>query len=92
MASGNIAMSPEEAITYGNQIIENATSYGTEVQKIYGIVDDLKTAWTGSSAQRFTQNIENFRQDYEKFGELIGQFGELLVAIGKEYQNLEENL
>ena len=53
---------------------------------------DLKATWTGSAAQRFTDNIDSFRADYEKFGKLIGEFGELLVAIGKDYKNLEENL
>ncbi len=87
-----IQMSPEDAITYGNEIVQNAASYNTEINKIYSIVDDLKTTWTGSAAQRFTDNIESFREDYQKFGQLINDFGELLVAIGKDYQNLEENL
>lgn len=87
-----ISMDPEQAIAYGGQIIENASAYNTEIQKIYSIVDDLKATWTGSAAQRFTDNIGSFRADYEKFGQLINDFGELLVAIGKDYKNLEENL
>ncbi len=87
-----INMDPQQAITYGGQIIENATSYNAEIQKIYSIVTDLKATWTGSAAQRFTDNIESFKADYERFGQLINDFGELLVAIGKDYQNLEDNL
>ncbi len=87
-----ISMDPEEAIKYGNQIIQNAGTYNSEINKIYSIVGDLKTNWTGSAAQRFTDNIESFKNDYEKFGQLIKDFGELLVAIGKDYKSLEENL
>ena len=87
-----ISMDPEQAISYGNQIIQNSASYNQEIKKIYSIVGDLKTTWTGSAAQRFTDGIESFRTDYEKFGQLINEFGELLVAIGKDYKNLEENL
>lgn len=87
-----INMDPEQAISYGNQIVQNASTYNTEIKKIYSIVSDLKTTWTGSAAQRFTDNIESFRDDYEKFGKLINDFGELLVAIGKDYKDLEENL
>ena len=87
-----ISMDPEEAIKYGNQIIQNAGTYNLEINKIYSIVGDLKTNWTGSAAQRFTDNIESFKNDYEKFGQLIKDFGELLVAIGKDYKSLEENL
>ena len=87
-----INMDPEQAISYGNQIIQNSVTYNKEIQEIYNIVGDLKTAWTGSAAERFTSNIDSFRADYEKFGQLINDFGELLVAIGKDYKNLEENL
>ncbi len=87
-----ISMDPEQAISYGNQIIQNSTSYNNEIKNIYNRVNDLKQTWQGSAAQRFTDNIESFRADYEKFGKLINEFGELLVAIGKDYKNLEENL
>jgi WXG100 family type VII secretion target len=87
-----ISMDPEQAISYGNQIIQNSTTYNNEIKKIYSTVGDLKATWTGSAAQRFTDNIESFKSDYEKFGKLINEFGELLVAIGKDYKNLEENL
>lgn len=87
-----ISMDPEQAISYGNQIIRNASSYNDEIKKIYSIVEELKKTWTGSAAQRFTDNIDSFKADYEKFGKLINDFGELLVSIGKDYKDLEENL
>jgi len=87
-----ISMDPQQAIAYGGQIIENSVSYNSEIKKIYDIVNDLRITWTGSAAQRFTDKIESFKADYEKFGKLINDFGELLVAIGKDYQNLEDNL
>ena len=87
-----INIDPEQAINYGNEIVQHASTYNTEVNRIYSIVGDLKSTWTGSAAQRFTDNIESFKADYEKFGKLINDFGELLVAIGKDYKDLEENL
>ena len=87
-----INIDPEQAINYGNEIVQHAATYNTEITRIYSIVGDLKATWTGSAAQRFTDNIESFKADYEKFGKLINDFGELLVAIGKDYKNLEENL
>ncbi len=87
-----ISMDPEQAISYGNQVIRNAASYNDEIKKIYGIVEDLKKTWTGSAAQRFTDSIDSFKADYEKFGKLINDFGELLVSVGKDYKDLEENL
>ena len=87
-----IKMSPQDAISYGNKIVQNSRDYNAQIKKIYSIVNDLKTTWTGTAAQRFTDDIESFRKDYEDFGKLINDFGELLTAIGKDYQSLEDNL
>ena len=87
-----INMDPEKAIAYGNQIIQNSSTYKKEIANIYSIVDDLKKTWTGSAAERYTKNIESFKADYEKFGKLINDFGELLRAVGNDYKNLEKNL
>lgn len=87
-----INMDPEQAIICGNQIVQSASTYNDEITKLYSTIDDLKSAWTGSAAQRFTDNVESFKADYEEFGKLINDFGELLVAIGKDYKNLEDNL
>ena len=87
-----IKMSPQDAISYGNKIVQNASDYNAQIKNIYNIVNDLKTTWTGTAAQRFTDDIESFRTDYENFGKLINDFGELLAAIGKDYENLEKNL
>lgn len=88
----NLSIDPELAIEYGNQIIASAQSYNKEIDDVYSIVNDLKKNWTGSAAQRFTDNIDSFKDEYQEFGKLINSFGELLVAIGKDYKDLEENL
>ena len=33
-----ISMDPEQAISYGNQIIQNSTTYNNEIKKIYSIL------------------------------------------------------
>lgn len=90
MASINI--DPDTAISCGNAIVSSGGDYLNQIKQIYEIVGDLKTNWTGSAAQRFTDKIESFQADYEKLGQLIEQFGELLVAIGKDYNALEADL
>ena len=87
-----ISIDPDQAISYGNQIVRNAETYNNEIKNIYTITDDLKRTWTGSAAQRFTDNIESFREEYEKFGQLINDFGKLLVSIGTDYRTLEQDL
>lgn len=89
--NGNININPEEVIVYGKAIQNDAASFQEQVKQIYTIVEDLKTAWTGSSAERYVANIESFRTSYEKFGELINNYGSLLVAVGQDYAELEKD-
>lgn len=92
MSVGNISIDPDLAIASGTKISEYAATYINEVKKIYDIVNDLKQAWTGSAAQRFTNDIESFKEDYEKFGQLLVNYGDILTSLGKDYKSLEENL
>ena len=90
--SGNINIEPEVAISCGNQITQYSENFKSEVAEIYSIIDDLKKVWTGSSAERFTRDIETFREDYNKFGILLTNFGDVLSSIGRDYKSLEEDM
>lgn len=83
---------PVQLANDGVEITSQAAIFNEEITKIYGIVDDLKNSWVGQSSQRFTQGIESYRDDFVKFADLISKFGDLINAVGKDYQNLEENL
>lgn len=87
--NGNININPEEVIRFGKAIQNDSNNFKEQVRTIYAIVDDLKEAWTGSSAQRYTTNIESFKTSYENFGELIENYGRLLEAVGTDYAELE---
>lgn len=87
-----INVDPEQTIEAGESIVSSAKEFQDNVKNIYEVVEDLKTEWTGSAAQRFTDNIESFKEQYEKFGKLLNDFGDLLSAIGKDYRDLDENL
>ena len=83
---------PGRLVTDGNEISVVGNQFKQEVEKIYGIIDDLKRSWAGQSAQRFTEGVEGYRTDFETFAKAIGQFGELISAVGQDYQNLENEL
>lgn len=87
-----INVEPRELINNGKEIVSESVSYKDEINKIYSIIDELAGAWSGQAASKFTSDIREFKDDFENFGKLIGEFGELLVAVGTDYQRLEENL
>ena len=83
---------PSKLISDGDQISSISSQLKREIDKIYQVVDDLKSSWAGESSQRFTQNIEGYRGDFEKLAQALGEFGSLVSAVGKDYQELESSL
>lgn len=83
---------PSRLINDGNSISTKAQDFQTEINTIYGIVDDLKNSWTGDSASRYTQNIESFKEDLVNLAKALEQFGELISAVGTDYQTLESEM
>lgn len=90
--NGKISIDPERTKSIGDEITTIAGRYNKEINTIYSIVDDLRNVWTGTAAQRFTDNIKKFENDYKKFGVLLQQIGELLSTTGNEYSKLEDSL
>ena len=73
---------PNQLVSDGNEISEQARQFKEEVKRIYEITDDLKNSWVG----------EKYRSDFEAFGDAIGKFGSLISSVGQDYINLENEL
>ncbi len=82
----------EQLIKDGDSIVVTSDSFNTEIDKIYATIDELKETWTGSSAQKYTDDIESFRQDLYDFQKLVKGHGALVNSVGKDYKHLEEEL
>ena len=62
---------PAKLISDGGSISATAEQFKNEITKIYQVIDDLKRSWTGDSAKRYTDGIEEFRPQLEEFAKLI---------------------
>lgn len=76
----------------GAKIQNSTTEFKNEIDKIYSTIDDLRRSWTGSSAQRYIDHIEEFKEEFETLVKLMKGHGELVENLGKGYRELEENL
>ena len=82
----------EKLIVDGEEVVTTAERFKEEIDKIYSTIDELKKTWTGSSAEKYTTNIESFKEDLYTFQKLISGHGSLVNAVGKDYKRLEEEL
>ena len=83
---------PAKLMEQGNEISGKANELKKEIDNIYTIVDELKVAWQGEAASRYTDDIEKFRPDLEEFAKALNAHGTLIEGIGQKYNYLEKNL
>ncbi len=76
----------------GDRLSNTGNDFSSEITKIYDYVEELAKIWTGTSAERYVNDINSFKEEFEEFAKLINEHGNLINAIGKDYKNLEENL
>ena len=86
-----INMDPEQAISYGNQIVQNAATYNTEIKKIYSIVGDSKIA-TAIKNSKATTAIKNSKVveavKNSKAGHAVANFKE---GYNEHFKKVGEN-
>lgn len=86
----NLNVEPQEALAAGKEVSGAADDYLKEIYRVYSYMDELKTVWKGSAAEKFIRDVESFRREYEDFGRNLKSFGDTLQSIGGDYQGLEE--
>ena len=79
-------------IADGENLNKTGSEFSSEIAKIYGYVDELGKIWQGQSSERYIENINKFKEEFEEFAKLVDKFGELINSVGKDYQELENNL
>ena len=79
-------------IADGENLSVTGKDFSSEIAKIYGYVDELSKIWQGSSSERYIDGITKFKEEFEEFAKLVNQFGDLINSVGKDYQDLENNL
>ena len=87
--NGSIEVNPEETISAGQSIIQNAETYMQEINKVYSYMDELKGSWAGEKASQFIEGVNRDREEFEQFGKDLKTFGLKIEDIGKDYQRLE---
>jgi len=79
-------------IADGENLNTTGSEFSSEIAKIYGYVDELGKIWQGQSSERYIENINKFKEEFEEFAKLVNSFGDLINSVGKDYQELENNL
>lgn len=77
----------DETISVGNQVTQKTEEFRTLLAKIKNVNSNLKTAWEGSDATKYTNAVEEQALSMEKLSNAMEEIGAFLVKVGKAYQD-----
>lgn len=80
----------EETIQVGNRVDEQAQNFKELLSKIETINSELKAAWEGSDASRYTDAVSEQATTMKKLGETMTELGGFLVKVGNAYKEAME--
>ena len=80
----------QETINVGNQVTTKTEEFKTLLSKIKNVNSNLKTAWQGTDATKYTNAVEEQTVYMEKLGEAMNEIGAFLVKVGNAYQEVSQ--
>ena len=76
----------QETMTVGNQVTAKGEEFKTLLTKIKNVNSNLKAAWEGSDATKYTSAVEEQAVYMDKLASSIDEIGTFLVQVGQAYQ------
>ena len=74
----------------GHDVSTEAENFSAEIAKVRSAVDSLKSVWTGSDADKYTQLIEEKAQEIDSLINTMNETGQYLVRVGDDYERVSE--
>lgn len=80
----------QETMSVGNQITTKGEEFKTLLTRIKNVNSNLKSAWEGSDATKYTNAVEEQLVYMDKLASAIDEIGTFLVKVGTAYQEASE--
>lgn len=91
MMANQLNVSIEKLKNEAEKFKESAANINTQAENITGIMNDLKTIWTGDAAKAYNDKYDKLRSDVTKLTSLATNFSNDLTAITKNYEETEKS-
>ncbi len=80
----------EETISVGNQITTKSEEFKTLLSRIRNVNSNLKAAWEGSDATKYTNAVEDQAVYMDKLAAAMDELGAFVSKVGRTYQEVSE--
>lgn len=88
----SIHANPESLRKLGNNVLDNAREYDSEVNKIYATVENLRNSWQGSDNQEYVNKVNEYRELIEALGKAIGNYGQFMVDTANNIERVTDDI
>lgn len=88
----NISADTSALRTLGNEVLENAGEYKSEVDAIYREVDNLGASWEGADNQEYVNKVNEYKEAIEALGKAVGNYGQFLVDTAANLERVQEEI
>lgn len=80
----------QETINVGNQVAAKTEEFKTLLSKIKNVNSNIKNAWQGTDATKYTNAVDEQTAYMEKLSEAMNEIGTFLVKVGNTYQEVSQ--
>ena len=88
----NITADTSALRTLGNQVLENAGEYKSEVTKVYTNVDNLSSSWQGIDNQEYVNKVNEYKETIEALGKAVANYGQFLVDTATNIEKVQAEI
>ena len=92
MARGQIVVETSQLDSVAGRVEELANTYQSTYNDLFGIVQDLQNAWSGSDHAAFTSQIEGFRDDFQRMEALMRDYAAYLRKSAAAYRDTQNSI
>lgn len=75
----------------GNQVVEQAGEFQTDLNSIKNVNSQLASYWEGSDASKYSTAVSAQVSEMQKLSDLINDIGLFLIKIGEAYRQASED-
>lgn len=88
----NITVKKTEINKISNNILQNAESFNSEIQKLLSTIDNISLAWEGADALEYIAALKDkYIIGLQELNDMVERYGNYLKNIPEPYQVLDEN-
>ena len=84
-----IVVDPQQLQSAAQKVDGYRQTYSGNVQKLYGSIDAMTSAWQGEDNLAYTTQIKQFQKEFQKMDQMLQQYSDFLRNAANQYSQTQ---